>query len=285
MLIRRAGSPRRGPGSFNPDKHGEEVSRCGDPGTQPEPLLLHPRRRPPPSGNPAPHVASPSPPRGCGSGSAARSPRGEQAAGPRRRAAGGGTRWAEGARPPLSYLRWAPGRRRRRAAAAFALPRDRPLAATHARAPSAPAAAAAPGPRGPASAPEVVAGGAEHAGTLAGTLAGPRGSSRRRGILPSRTRAFRSGRRARSVTPAAANEQGEFALPRPSAGRGNQSRPRRGRTRQVAKEERGEGGKCGWQPRNRTLPRAGIPKATAASVVGPRHEGRTRPEGRTGNCL
>lgn len=47
------------------------------------------------------------------------------------------------------------------------------LAATHARAPSARAAAAAPGHRGPAPAPEVVAGGAEHAGTLAGPRGAP----------------------------------------------------------------------------------------------------------------
>lgn len=137
-----------------------------------------------------------------------------------------------------AYLRCATGPeppygRRRHATSA---PRG-PIYAAPSRAPSSPASEA-PEPRGSAPAPEVVEGGAEHAGTLAG----PRGSSRRRGIRPSRTRTFRSARPARCATPATANKQGEFACPA-FTGQGNQSCCKIGRTRQVPKEARGAG--CG----------------------------------------
>lgn len=75
-----------------------------------------------------------------------------------------------------------------------------------------------------------------------------RGSPGRCGIRPSRTRTSRSARPARCVTSAASNEQGDFALPRPSAGQGNQSSFRRDRTLQVPKEERGVG--RSWQCRS-----------------------------------
>lgn len=73
------------------------------------------------------------------------------------------------------------------------------------------ASAVAPKPHGPAPAPEVVAGGAEHAGTLAG----PRGSSRHCVTHPSRTRTFRSPLPALCVTLAAPNEQEVFACSAP----------------------------------------------------------------------
>lgn len=89
-----------------------------------------------------------------------------------------------GTGPPWSLPALGPGRPPPRS-----LGRPGPLAAAPARGSSTPAAAAAAsGPRGPAPAPEVVAGGAEHAGMLAGQ----RGRSRRLGIHPSRYQTFRS---------------------------------------------------------------------------------------------
>lgn len=153
---------------------------------------------------------------------------------PHRWAAGAGTRRGRAAAEPTCAVPRAPSRR---TTAVATLPPRGPLYAAPSRAPSAPASET-PEPRGSAPAPEVVAGSAEHAGTLAG----PRGSSRRRGIRPSRTRTFRSAPPARCATPATANKQGEFACPA-FTGQGNQSCCKIGRTRQVPKEARGAG--CG----------------------------------------
>lgn len=134
-------------------------------------------------------------------------PRGRGRAGaPRRWVAGASTRRGRGAAEPTCAVPRGQGRPR---AAAAALSRPGLLSTAPGWTSSEPAPAP-PEPCGPAPAPEVVAGDAEHVGTLVG----PRTNSQGYGIRSSRTRTFRS---ALSVymTSAAANEQEKFACSAP----------------------------------------------------------------------
>lgn len=225
------------------DRHAHKEAVCESPGgslptSSPSPgegprelaeHRQHSRAPAPPPSNPTRHMAPSSPLRGgrAEARTHRRTRASCRAARPRRarrQTAGAGTRRGRAAAEPTCAGPRASGPG---PLAAALSPPGPPSAA--------PAAVPEPGPHGSARAPEVVTGGAEHAGTLAG----PRGSSRRCGIRPSRTRTFRSARPARCVTPAAANEQRASPRPAPPLARGTNPVQER---QDAPSPERGVGG-------------------------------------------